>query len=382
MIVFNRALLTGGEQRNLQRVFASREFSGAGEFNDLASGWLEQNIGCEKAWLTSSCTSALEIIARLLHLKEGDEVIFPAFTHVGTVDPFVKAGATPVWADIRADTLNINEQLLPCLLSGRTKALVAVHYGGVACDLDYLQDFCLQHGLILIEDAAQSIGAGYKTTSLGSFGNLAAISFHQTKNIHCGEGGALLINDPAFVAEAQLMRDRGTNRADFERGRVDRYTWQISGSNYLLSELQAAFLYAQMQCLENVTQRRLALWSAYYEAFSQFLPADKLPRLTKEFRPNGHCFYLLTDSQEQRAALIRYLRDHGVEAVFHYQALHKAPIWRNAFAGTELPVTERVCDTILRLPLHYDLTFADISLVTGLVETFYCGSDTPGVESR
>mgnify|MGYP001495208014 FL=1 len=381
MIVFNQALLTGGENRNLQRVFASREFSGTGEFNKLASGWLEQKIRCRKALLTSSCTSALEIIARLLHLREGDEIIFPAFTHVGTVDPFVKAGATPVWADIRSDTLNIDEQLLPSLLSERTKAIVAVHYGGVACHLDYLQNFCRQHELILIEDAAQSIGAGYKTSSLGSFGNLAALSFHQTKNIHCGEGGALLINDPAFETEAQLMHDRGTNRADFEQGRVDRYTWQISSSNYLLSELQAAFLYTQMQSLEKVTQHRSALWSAYYEALSRVLPADKLPRISEECRPNGHCFYLLTDSPEQRAALIRYLRDHGVEAVFHYQALHKAPFWQNAYAATDLPVTERVCDTILRLPMHYDLTFADISFITKLVEAFYSGDDPRGLES-
>ena len=269
-IPFNRPLILGTEQGNLNKVFEYDKFSGNGVFSSACSELLEKNTNCEKAIMTSSCTDALEMAALLCDLGPGDEVIIPSYAFVTTASAFALRGVKIVWCDIRRDTKNIDESEIENLITAKTRAIVIIHYGGVACEMDRISEICKKYNLYLIEDAAQAIGCSYKGKRLGGFGDLAALSFHETKNIQCGEGGALLVNNPNMVERAQIIRDKGTNRIHFEQGKVDKYTWVDIGSSYLMSELQAAFLYSQLEEMDKVNENRLKSWTYYYELLSEF----------------------------------------------------------------------------------------------------------------
>ncbi|MBN2858627.1 MAG: dTDP-4-amino-4,6-dideoxygalactose transaminase, partial [Candidatus Delongbacteria bacterium] len=276
-----------------------------------------------------------------------------------------------VWCDIRHDTKNIDETKLESLITPRTKAVVVVHYAGVGCEMDMITEICKKHSLILIEDAAQAIDSTYKGKPLGSFGDLAALSFHETKNIQCGEGGALLVNDPDMIERAEFIRDKGTNRIQFNKGIVDKYTWVELGSSFLMSELQAAFLYPQLENSVKVNENRLRSFDRYYELLSGFIPADKLPVIPENCTHNAHMFYIMTDSFEERADLIKFLGENGIYAIFHYVPLHKAPYWKGKYDGLTLENTEKVSQTLLRIPMFYELKNAEIVYVCEKIREFY-----------
>jgi len=369
-IPFNKPLILGNEENNLNRVFEYDKFSGGGPFTGLCSEFLEKDTNCKKAIMTPSCTDALEMAALLCDLKPGDEVIMPSYTFVTSASAFDSRGANIIWCDIRKDTKNIDETKIKALITSRTRAIVVVHYGGVACKMDKISEICKDHKLLLVEDAAQAIGSTYKSKKLGRFGDLATLSFHETKNIQCGEGGALLINNPAMVERAQIIRDKGTNRIYFEQGKVTKYTWVDNGSSYLMSELQAAFLYSQLENIEKVNQNRMVSWNYYYELLSEFINRDKLPIIPEKCTHNAHLFYIILDSSEQRKKLIEYLGDNGILAVFHYVPLHEAPYWQGKYNSVNLPVTEKISDTILRLPLFYNIKKEEIEFVVEKIKKF------------
>jgi dTDP-4-amino-4,6-dideoxygalactose transaminase len=353
-IPFNRPETAGAELAYVQSAIASGQLAGNGEFTSRCAGWLEQRLGCARALMTPSCSAGLDMATRLAGVGHGDEVIMPSFTFVSTASAAVRAGATPVFVDVDAGTLNIDPAAAAAAVGPRTKAIVVVHYAGVACDMEALGELAREHGLALIEDAAHAIGACWRQRPLGSIGDLAALSFHDTKNLHCGEGGALLVNDGALVAAAERMHDRGTNRAQFRRGEVDAYTWIGEGSNYLMSELSAAFLWGQLEQADAVTAKRRALWSRYFAGFAE-LEARGLARrpvVPEDYEHNGHIFYLLLDDRAERDALIVALAAAGIQAVFHYIPLHSSPAGRRfGRACGDLSATDSVAERIVRLPL-------------------------------
>lgn len=368
MIPFNKPYMTGHELEAIARAHANGHLSGDGQFTKHCHAWLEQRTGCHKALLTHSCTAALEMAAILLDLAPGDEIILPSFTFVSTANAFVLRGAVPVFVDIRADTLNLDESLIEAAITPRTRAICVVHYAGVGCDMDAIMAIADRHGLIVIEDAAQGILSTYRNRPLGAVGHLAALSFHETKNIISGEGGALLINDARFAARAEIIREKGTNRSQFFRGQVDKYTWVDVGSSYLPGEITAAFLYAQMQRADEITAARLALWDRYHAAFAGFEAAGSVrrPVIPADCTHNAHMYYLLFASLDARTRAISALKADGIGAVFHYIPLHSAPAGRR-YGRTDgaLPVTDRISDTLLRLPLW--LPDLDIEYVIGSV---------------
>ncbi len=372
-ITFNKPLVTGVEAEHIKKVVEKGQFSGNGEYSKKCNKILEQKTGCIKAIMTSSCTDSLEMCALLSGLKPGDEVIMPSFTFVTTASAFELRGANIVWCDIRPDTKNIDENLIESLITEKTKAVVVVHYAGVACEMDRISDICNRHNLILIEDAAQAIDASYKGKPLGSFGDLAAFSFHETKNIQCGEGGALLVNDPDMVERAEFIRDKGTNRTHFNKGIVDKYTWVELGSSFLMSELQAAFLCPQLEKSLEVNQNRLKSWNRYYELLSEFIPAEKLPVIPDQCSHNAHMFYMMADSFEERSELIKFLGDNGIYSIFHYIPLHKAPYWKGKYDGLTLENTEKISKTLLRLPMFYELKDEEIVYVCSKIREFFLG---------
>jgi dTDP-4-amino-4,6-dideoxygalactose transaminase len=353
-IPFNRPFLTGKEQTYIAQALAGGHLSGDGPFTKKCNAWLEHEIGCHKALLTHSCTAALEMAAILADIQSGDEVIMPAYTFVSTANAFVLRGAVPVFVDIRPDTLNLDERKIEAAITPRTKAVAPVHYAGVGCEMDAIMAIARAHGLLVIEDAAQAIMADYKGKPLGSFGQLAALSFHETKNIVSGEGGALLINDPALAARAEVIREKGTNRSQFFRGQVDKYTWVDIGSSYLPSELIAAFLYAQFEQAQEITRARLRIWQSYYAGFERLEAAGAVqrPLLHSDGKPNAHMFYLLFSDLATRTAVVQKLKDQAISAVFHYVPLHSAPAGK-VFGRyqADLPITTSVADRLLRLPL-------------------------------
>ena len=300
MITFNKPLILGNEQEYIRNVFRNDRFSGNGEFSYRCSQFLEEKIGCEKTIMTSSCSDALEMCALLCDVKPGDEVIMPSYTFVSTGSSFALRGAEIVWCDIRQDTKNIDETKIESLITPRTKAIVVVHYGGIACAMDKIKSICDKHNIYLIEDAAHAIDCFYQEKPLGSFGDLAALSFHETKNIHCGEGGALLVNNLSMVERAQFIRDKGTNRIHFNKGIVDKYTWVELGSSFLMSELQAAFLYPQLLESVKVKKNRLNSWNYYYQLLSEFIPKERLPIIPDGCKHSAHMFYIMCESFEQR----------------------------------------------------------------------------------
>ncbi|MEO7326047.1 MAG: dTDP-4-amino-4,6-dideoxygalactose transaminase [Dokdonella sp.] len=352
-IPFNRPYMTGKELGYIAEAHANGHLSGDGPFTRRCNAWLEQATGAHRALLTHSCTAALEMAALLANLEPGDEVIMPSFTFVSTANAFVLRGAVPVFVDVRADTLNIDEALIEAAITSRTRAICVVHYAGVACEMDPINALAECHGLLVIEDAAQGIMAAYKGRPLGSLGHLAALSFHETKNLISGEGGALLINDERFAERAEIIREKGTNRSQFFRGQVDKYTWVDVGSSYLPGEIVAAFLAAQIEDAERITNERLAIWDRYHAAFADLEAAEKLrrPIIPAHCRHNAHMYYLLLPDLGSRSLLIDALRSAGIQPVFHYIPLHSSPAGkRYARTSGMLGVTDRVSDCLVRLP--------------------------------
>lgn len=357
-IPFNKPFMTGKELEYIRQAHENGHLAGDGMFTKKCQAWLERTIGCDKALLTHSCTAALEMAAILAEVGPGDEVIMPSFTFVSTANAFVLRGATPVFVDIRPDTLNIDENLIEDAITPKTRAIVVVHYAGVGCEMDAIMAIAAKHGLLVIEDAAQGIQSKYKSRPLGSIGHLAALSFHETKNIISGEGGALLINSPEMIQRAEIIREKGTNRSQFFRGQVDKYTWVDIGSSYLPSELIAAFLWAQMEEAEQITNRRLQIWGRYHIAFEEL---EKIGKLRKPIVPahclhNAHIYYLLLSGLEVRSEFIHFLKEREINCVFHYIPLDSAPMARRSgWKNSALPVTQMTSDKLVRLPLWLGL---------------------------
>lgn len=358
MIPFNRPLLTGKELHYVAEAHSRGQLAGDGHFTKLCNAWLEEKTGCQKALLTHSCTAALEMAAILADIQPGDQVILPSYTFVSTANAFVLRGGVPVFVDIRPDTLNLDETLIEAAITPATKAIVPVHYAGVGCEMDVIMDIARRHNLIVIEDAAQGVMASYKGRPLGSIGDLGCYSFHETKNIISGEGGAILVNNPAFAERAEIIREKGTNRSQFFRGQVDKYTWVDLGSSYLPGELIAAFLWAQMEDAESITERRLKLWNVYHQAFAELAEADLLrrPIIPSECDHNAHMYYLLLENLEQRSAFIQIMKQQGVQCVFHYVPLHGATNERlPGIVSGSMAVTSDLADRLVRLPLWVGL---------------------------
>jgi dTDP-4-amino-4,6-dideoxygalactose transaminase len=353
MISFNRPHLTGREFDYVKEAVKAGQLAGNGQFTKRCQGWLEQRLGAPRVLLTHSCTAALEMAALLLNLEPGDEVIMPSFTFVSTANAFVLRGAVPVFVDVRPDTLNIDERLIEGAITPRTRAIVVVHYAGVACEMDALMSTAKRHRLPVIEDAAQGLLATYRDRPLGSLGALAAISFHETKNIMCGEGGALVINDPQFAERAEILWEKGTDRSRFSRGQVDKYTWVDVGSSFLPGELTAAFLWAQLEEAEHITERRLRLWQQYYDGLEGMLDQGlERPTIPIGCVHNGHLFRVLLAPHLNRRDLIDDLTRREVNAVFHYVPLHSSPAGqRLGRAATPMTVTDDASARLLRLPL-------------------------------
>jgi dTDP-4-amino-4,6-dideoxygalactose transaminase len=354
-------------------VLEGTRFSGDGEFSRRCAALLEREVGGRRVLLTPSCTAALELSAILLDLKPGDEVVIPSFTFVSTANAFVLRGATPVFIDVRPDTLNLDESQLDALITPRTRAVVPVHYAGVACEMDDIGRVADRHGVSVIEDNAQGLFGAYRGRALGTLGGLAAVSFHDTKNITCGEGGALFVNDERLVERAEIVREKGTNRSQFLKGQVEKYTWVDMGSSFLLSDLLAAVLFAQLSARERVQARREAIWTRYAEGLRPW--ADRsgvsLPTVPGHCRQTYHIFYVLPPSASARDALTRHLRDREIQTAFHYLPLHTSAMGRR-FGGKEgdCPVSESVSQRILRLPLYSSLTDDEQARVIDAVTGF------------
>lgn len=358
-IPFNKPSIAGSELEYIADAVKSGKISGDASYTRRCHQLLETAVGVPKVLLTTSCTHALEMAALLLDLAAGDEVIVPSFTFVSTVNAFVLRGAIPVFADIRPDTLNIDERLLENLITPNTKAIVVVHYAGVGCEMDAIMDIAARHNLAVVEDNAHGLFGSYKGKQLGTFGVLATQSFHETKNFTCGEGGALLINDPSLVERAEIIREKGTNRSRFFRGMVDKYTWVDIGSSYLPSDVLAAYLYAQLEQREVIQRNRGRVWNTYWRHLGQWADSHevRLPVVPEYCQQPYHMFYLLMPSLEVRGAFIDHLKSHGILSVFHYLPLHLSDMGR-ALGGKDgdCPVTEDISDRLVRLPLYNDLT--------------------------
>lgn len=353
-IPFNRPRLIGGEHAYIDEALASGKLSGNGRFARRCAAHLEERIGAPRALITPSCTAALEMAAILCDLRAGDEVIMPSFTFVSTANAFALRGAIPVFVDIRPDTLNIDPDLIEAAVTDRTRAIVIVHYGGVACDMDRIMAIAERHELIVVEDAAHALPGMWHDRQLGGIGHLATFSFHETKNVHCGEGGALMVNDQALVERAEIVQEKGTDRARFFRGQVDKYTWRDVGSSYLLSEVAAAFLWAQLEQLDQVTAERRALWAHYHAAFAdlEFDGLVRRPIVPPYCAHSGHLYYLLLPAAHLREAFIESLQARGVHAVFHYVPLHDSPAGQKlGRQGGLLPVTADASARLVRLPM-------------------------------
>jgi len=368
MIPFNVPVLTGLESSALSNAIAQGRFSGDGPIARRCEQKLADQLGVRRALLVPSCTHALEMAALLLDLEEGDEVILPSFTFVSTANAFALRRARLVFVDIDPRTMNIEPESVQKALSPRTKAIVVVHYAGVGCDMDAIMDIAHDAGVPVIEDAAQCIGAGYRGKPLGAFGAIGCFSFHETKNIHCGEGGAIVFNDPVLAERAEILREKGTNRSNFLRGQVDKYTWVSIGSSYLPSELNAAFLEPQLDAVSNITMRRLAIWRRYREALAQ-LPGIQIPDPPSECAHNAHLFWVKAPNEGARDRWIAELRQAGVSAPFHYVPLHGTDPGREfgRFHGEDR-YTTREASRLLRLPLHLNLSDADIDAVIAAVK--------------
>ncbi len=373
-IPFNRPFIVGKEFEYIRQAIENTHLCGDGSFTRKCHALLEQALSIPKALLTTSCTHALEMAALLLDIQPGDEIIVPSFTFVTTVNAFVLRGACPVFIDIRPDTLNLDEAKLEQLIAPLTKAIVPVHYGGVGCEMEAIMKIAKRYGVAVIEDNAHGLFGKYKGEYLGTFGSLATQSFHETKNFSCGEGGALLINDPQYIERAEIIREKGTNRSRFFRGQVDKYSWVDLGSSYLPSDMLAAFLYAQLEAREQIQGKRRQIWEYYYNHLQYWSQEHdiRLPIVPRHCEQAYHMFYLLMPSLSKRQALMAHLKAHGIASVFHYLPLHLSDMGRR-FGGKEgdCPVTEDVSDRLLRLPFYNDLTEADQARIVTSIHGFH-----------
>ena len=351
--------MTGKELDLMAEAQRALHLSGDGGFTRRCHQWIEQHTGCARALLTHSCSSALDMTALLLDIAAGDEIIMPSYTFVSTANAFVLRGGVPVFVDIREDTLNLDERLIEAAITPRTRAIVPVHYAGVGCEMDTIMEIARRHGLAVVEDAAQGVTASYKGRALGAIGDLGSFSFHETKNVIAGEGGALLINDPALVRRAEIIREKGTDRARFFRGEVDKYTWQDVGSSYLPSEINAAFLWAQLEEAERIKRERVVLWNNYHAGLEALERRGVLrrPIVPDDCEHNGHLYYVLLRPEVDRQAVLRKLKDNAVHSVFHYVPLHSSPAGqRFGRAHGELSLTTSLSERLLRLPMWIGLT--------------------------
>jgi dTDP-4-amino-4,6-dideoxygalactose transaminase len=373
-IPFNKPSVVGSELIYVGLAVAGGHASGDGPFTKRAQAMLEKCLGAKRVLLTTSCTSALELAALLCDLQPGDEVIVPSYTFVSTANAFVLRGARPVFVDIRPDTLNIDERLIEQAITPRTRAIFPIHYAGVACEMDAIMDIANRHGLLVVEDAAQGVSARYKDRWLGTIGHLGCYSFHETKNISCGEGGALVINDPAMEDRAEILREKGTNRSQFIRGQVEKYSWVDVGSSYVLSDMLAAFLVGQIENIEKITRRRGEIFDRYSAILAPLVERGliQIPVMPQHSTPNYHMFYVLTADIEERTALAAHLRAAGILAVFHYVPLHSSPFAQSlGVPQTNLPRTEELSARLLRLPMYFDLTDWEVEEVASMVLDFY-----------
>lgn len=386
-IPFNRPCLAGNEYKYIAEAIANGHASGDGPFTRRCHQLLEKQLGVRKALLTTSCTHALEMAALLLDIQPGDEVIVPSFTFVSTVNAFVLRGAHPVFIDIRPDTLNLDESLLEAKVTGRTRAIVPVHYAGVGCEMDPILEIAGKYGAAVVEDNAHGLFAKYRGRNLGTFGALATQSFHETKNFICGEGGALVINDARYLERAEIIREKGTNRSRFFRGQVDKYTWVDVGSSYLPSEILAAFLLAQLQAREHIQARRREIWETYAGHLRDWAENHevRLPVVPGWCEQPYHMFYIVLPTLGQRQALIAHLKQRGILSVFHYLPLHVSEMGRK-FGGKagDCPVTESVSDRLLRLPFYNDMTEAEQMAVIEAIRSYdgWAQPDAAGLASR
>lgn len=384
MIPFNKPYLTGKEAHYLYQAVYSGHISGNGIYTKKCQSFFEERWGFKKTLLTTSCTDALEMCAMLLNIEPGDEVIVPSYTFVSTALAFVRQGAKIVFVDSRADRPGMDEDKIEQLITPKTKAIVPVHYAGVACDMDKIMAIANKHQIFVVEDAAQAIDSYYKSPTsvlpkgeegrpLGSIGHLGCFSFHETKNIQCGEGGLLAINDERFVKRAEILWEKGTNRAEFFRGEINKYGWVDTGSSFLPSELNTSFLFAQLEHLEEIQNRRKTIWDNYNNAF---VPLQEkgivaLPHVPEYATINGHMFYLVCPSVEVRTALIDYLKQNNIHAVFHYQSLHKSEFYKNKYEGQALEQADRYTNCLLRLPFHLYLTNDDLQFIIKTIKKFF-----------
>ena len=376
-IPFNKPFTIGGELENIAAAVREGHLAGDGRFTRQCHEWLERRLGARRALLTHSCTAALEMAAILCDLKPGDEVIMPSFTFVSTANAFVLRGAVPVFVDVRPDTFNLDERLVEAAVTPRTRAIVPVHYAGVACEMDALIALARSRGLLVVEDAAQGMLAEYKGRKLGAIGHLGCLSFHETKNVISGEGGALLVNDERLIARAEVIREKGTNRAQFFRGEVDKYSWVDIGSSYLPSELVGAFLWAQLQQAEAINAKRMSLCDAYRKGLEPLAARGALALPQREpagVTGNGHMFYVLLKDLATRSRLIAHLKPRGIHSVFHYVPLHSAPAGRKfGRAAGSMAVTDDVSERLLRLPLYYELSESEVAGISAAIAEYFDG---------
>lgn len=369
-IPFNKPYLTGKEMHYMYQAVYSGKISGNGMFTQKCQKYFEQRYGFKKALLTTSCTDALEMCAILADIKSEDEIIVPSYTFVSSALAFVRQGAKIVFTDSRTDHPGMDEDKIEGLITPKTKAIVVVHYAGVACDMDKIMLLANKYNLLVIEDAAQAIDSFYKGKALGSIGHLAAFSFHETKNINSGEGGLLAINDKRFVARSEIIWEKGTNRAEFYRGEVNKYGWVDIGSSFLPSEIIAAYLWAQLENLDDIQKRRVEIWKQYYSGLSEWasISGIKLPEIPAYATNNGHMFYMVCRSEEQRNKIIDHLKKNGAYAVFHYLSLHKSLFYKDKYNGGELPQSDRYANCLLRLPMYYELKQEEIQSIIEILK--------------
>lgn len=376
MIDFNVPPYVGTELKYVEEAVAkNHKICGDGPFTHRCNEWIEQKTGTAKALLTTSCTHATELAALLSDIKEGDEVIMPSYTFVSTADAFVLRGAVPVFVDIRPDTMNIDENLIEAAITDKTRAIVPVHYAGVSCEMDKIMALAKKYDLVVIEDAAQGIMSTYKGKALGTFGDFGCFSFHETKNYSMGEGGALLIRDPENVERAEIIREKGTNRAKFFRGQIDKYTWVDAGSSYLPGDMNAAYLMAQLDMADEIFEDRMRSWNLYYELLAPLSEEGKieLPYIPEHCTHNAHMFYIKAKDLKERSELIRFLKENGIQSVFHYIPLHTAPagLRFGRFHGEDVYTTKE-SERLARLPMFYGLKEEQVRYITDKIKEFYC----------
>lgn len=374
MINFNVPPFTGNEMKYIKECVENQKICGDGAYTKKCNAWMEEKFGAKKCLLTTSCTHATEMTALLAGIKEGDEVIMPSYTFVSTADAFVLRGAKVVFVDIRPDTMNIDETKIEAAITEKTKAIVPVHYAGVACEMDTILDIAKRHNLLVIEDAAQGVMSKYKGKALGTIGDFGCYSFHETKNYSMGEGGALLIRDDKYIEDAEIIREKGTDRSKFFRGQVDKYTWVSAGSSYLPSDMNAAYLYAQLEMADEINQARLEIWDTYYKGLKPLADAGKieLPVIPEGCTHNAHMFYIKAKDITERTALISFLKENEILSVFHYIPLHTSPAGKKLgrFNGEDVYTTKE-SERLTRLPLYYGLTKEQNLYIIDKIKEFY-----------